>query len=285
MACRAIKEEQSVGRAGLFRGVSGAAVASASAGSAPLVLAPSAALAKSYEEAKTELLGFGVSNLIADKPPQNGWKVVVQAIGLAEDSDLARMKLGGERQVLYFHVPNLWIVTIPNLDFNGAAGTVQANDFGKGDSACLFVDVNFKGKLAEMTKMDFQDKMFKALTQKGKNFIELLKVTKVKDGDRPNTKIVEYEYEIESGAGFALNRNGIAAFTQVGKRGSLQTFWTGTTTPRWDYLKKDLEDIVQSFCIGNVPDSVEITLRKETKRQDELDYKADKSNYGGGESP
>ena len=107
-----------------------------------------------------------------------GWKYVVETYGLAGDANFGKFKMGNEAKAVTFTVPNLWVVSRPTIDFNGSAGTIAANDFGKGDSATLFVDVAFKGKLEDMKKPDFRDEMLKALTLKGKGFIEDFKVGK-----------------------------------------------------------------------------------------------------------
>merc|ERR1711974_212012 len=105
---------------------------------------------------------------------------------------------GAQPQVVTFYTPPLWVISKPNIDFNGAAGTVQANDYGKGDSATLFVNTRFQGRLEEMKNPDYEKELFTALTTKGKNFIESLKVLKVTEGPSPGYKIIEYGYDIES---------------------------------------------------------------------------------------
>lgn len=251
-----------VGRATFLRGLGNVA-----AGSLVMPMGPSSAQAKSFEEAKAALATFGLTGLALNEPPPNGWKCVVEPIGLANDAYYGRFKLGAEPQVVSFAIPPLWVVSKPNIDYNGAAGTVQANDYGKGDSATLFVDTSFKGSLDKLTKQDFQEELKKALTTKGKAFIEDMKVSKVSDGE-PGYKIVEYSYEIESAAGFSINRNGIASMCQVGSSGNLQMFWTGVVTPRWGAMQDDLTTIAKTFRIGLVPKSV-IVEKRDFTRQDE----------------
>ncbi|CAK0869352.1 unnamed protein product, partial [Prorocentrum cordatum] len=86
---------------------------------------------------------------------RNGWRVAVEPIGLAKDASYGRFDLGGEPLLVEFYVPGGWIVSRPNFDYNGSAGTVQANDYGKGDSATLWVDTKPKVPLAEMKKKDY----------------------------------------------------------------------------------------------------------------------------------
>jgi len=224
--------------------------------------------AKSLEEAQKSLTSYGLPDLAPKQAPPGGWSIVVEPIGLAPDAYYGRFNLGGEPQVVTFFAPPLWVVSVPNIDYNGAAGTVQANDYGKGDSATLFVDTSFKGSLDALTKKDYKAELTKALTTKGKGFVESLKIEKVTDG-APGYKICEYTYDIESGAGFSLARSGIGAFTQVGESGNLQIFWSAVVTPRWKNMKEDLGRMVGSFRIGQVPKSITSSMLKEFKNMDE----------------
>jgi len=253
-----------VSRSDLFRGLGGFGAAIAAT-----PLAPAPAAAKSLEEAAAQLATYGVPQIAPKEGPPGGWKIVVEPIGLASDAEYGRFKLGAEPQVVTFNVPPLWVVSVPNIDFNGAAGTVQANDYGKGDSATLYVDTKFKGDFNEFGKKDALIAMKKALTMKGKGFIEGLKIIKVRDG-APGYKILEYDYEIESAAGFSINRNGLASVTQTGDAGNLQIFWTGVVTPRWGDMEGTMQKIVDSFRIATVPKTVTIPKRDFT-RQDEVE--------------
>jgi hypothetical protein len=258
-----------VGRRDLLRGAAGAGVTSLLPAAAPLP-----AEAKSLQEAQQALVGLGLSELAPTADPPSGWKYVVETYGLASDANFGKFKLGNEAKAVTFTVPNLWVITRPTIDFNGSAGTIGANDYGKGDSATLYVDTAFKGKLADMKKPDFREEMLKALTLKGKGFIEDFKVGKVRDG-APGYRIVEYSYEIESEAGFAINRDGVASFAQAGEDGSLQIFWTGIVTPRYNKdMQKTLDTIACSFRIGKISKPVITRLQGELtdfQRKDEAD--------------
>lgn len=254
---------EQVSRSQLFRGLGGV-----SAAVAATPLAPLPAAAKSLDEARAALATYGVPQIAPKEGPPSLWKTIVEPIGLVDDAEYGRFKLGGLPQIITFAVPPLWVVSTPNIDFNGAAGTVQANDYGKGDSATLFVDTKFKGKFEDMTKKDYQAEMKKALTMKGKGFIEGLKIGKVKDGV-PGYKLVEYEYEIESAAGFSINRNGIASMTSDGE-GKLQIFWTGVVTPRWSGMEQTIQQIVNTFRIATVPSNINIP-KKNIVREDEVE--------------
>lgn len=234
---------------------------------APLAT-PEKAAAKTLQEAQEELRTYGMAELAPTEEPQMGWTWQVEPVGLTKDSMYGKFKLGSEPQVMRFLCPPLWVLSRPNIDYNGAAGTVMINDYGKGDSVTLFVDVNFTGKLETMKNEDFNAEIFKALTQKGKAFIQDLKIRKVTDG-APGYKILEYTYEIESGAGFSITRTGLASIAQVSEVGHLQMFWGGVVTPRWETMKEKLATIVNSFRIGLVPKGVKIESLKEYKNFNE----------------
>lgn len=244
--------DKEVGRAALLRGLSSSCAIAAGA-------VPLSAEAKSVDEATKDLNFYGVPQIAPTQLPF-GWNAAVEPIGLADSAYYGRFKLGSEPLVVTFNVPPGWVVAKPNIDFNGTAGTVSANDFAKGDSATLWVDAQNEKDgvktIEDMKKGDFYKVLKRALTQKGTGFIEALKISKVSDGTAPGYKILEYEYEIESGAGFSINRNGIAGVAQCGDQKNLQLFWTGVTTPRWDGMKSNLLQIAQSFRVAKLPKDI-----------------------------
>lgn len=260
--------ERAVGRASLLRGAAGAGVSAVVSAAAPM-----SAEAKSMEEAQQALVSLGVPQLAPTQSAPGGWKFVVEPFGLASDANFGKQKMGNEPKAVTFICPNLWVISRPTIDFNGSAGTIGANDYGKGDSATLFVDTEFKGTLDEMKKPQFKEEMLKALTLKGKGFIENFKVEKVREGTAPGYRIAEYSYEIESEAGFQINRDGMAAFSQAGEDGSLQIFWTGVVTPRYSKdMQNTLNQIVSSFRVAKMPKAAVNTIQNSMRdftRKDE----------------
>mmetsp|Transcript_1998 Transcript_1998/g.2767 ORF Transcript_1998/g.2767 Transcript_1998/m.2767 type:complete len:218 (+) Transcript_1998:3-656(+) len=208
---------------------------------------------------------LGAPDLTWKGDPGFGWSIQVEPFGLAKNAGYGKFNLGNEPMVVTFQHPSLWVVSRPNIDENGTAGTVAVNDFGKGDSATLWIDTQYQGKLEDMTRKEFLKEMNKALTQKGGQFIEALKITSVKDGPIPGYRLVEYDYEIESGAGFQLNRTGWASFAQAGDDANLQVFWSASLTPRYGNMEKTLVEIVKSFRIAKIPKSVSKSLTKDIK--------------------
>lgn len=240
------------GRASLLRGL-GASCAGALAlpGGAPT------ALALSPDEARASLKNYGVPDLLPEdtnKKLPDGWRVIVEPIGLAKDASYGRFDLGSEPLVVEFYVPSGWIVSRPNYDFNGSAGTVQANDYGKGDAATLYVDTKPKVPLTEMKKKDYLRELKKAITQKGAGSIDDIIVRKMTD--QGNYKVVQFDWEIYTGAGLLISRCGWASFCQVGDQGNMQIFWSGVTSNRWNKMNSELQTIINSFRVGKVPPKV-----------------------------
>jgi len=249
---RQLEEGALPGRAALLRGL-GASCAGAVAlgGRAP------EALALSTEEALASAKTYGVPDLLpadtSSKLP-DGWRVAVEPIGLAKDASYGRFDLGGEPLLVEFYVPGGWIVSRPNFDYNGSAGTVQANDYGKGDSATLWVDTKPKVPLAEMKKKDYLRELKKAITQKGAGSIDDIVIKKMTD--QGDYKVVQFDWELYTGAGLLISRCGWASFCQVGDEGNIQVFWTGVTSNRWNKMSADLQTMIQSFRVGKVPKDV-----------------------------
>jgi len=252
------------GRASLLRGLASCAGLVALTGRAPV------ALALSQDEATTTLKKYGVPDLLpadTNKKLPDGWRVIVEPIGLAKDASYGRFDLGSEPLVVEFYVPGGWIVSRPNYDFNGSAGTVQANDYGKGDAATLWVDTKPKVPLTEMKKKDYLRELKKAITQKGAGAIDDIIIRKMTDvGDY---KVLQFDWEIYTGAGLLISRCGWASFCQVGEQGNLQVFWSGVTSNRWAKMKDELQTMISSFRVGKVPTDIASKYLLATDRGEE----------------
>jgi len=212
-------------------------------------------------------IGLDKSDVAITQDPPFGWSWIVEGIGLTADAYSARTRTGGEPQVVRFLCPPLWSLTLPNIDYNGASGTVSINDYSKGDAATVFIDYNFKGDLTKLKKKDFELEVYKAITLKGSGMIPAQDcvVEKISNGDVPGYKIVKFRYVLTTRAGFEIARDGIAAFSQVGPAGHLQIFWSGVVSTRVEKELPELEQIVRSFRIANVPEGKKIGLEKEFK--------------------
>merc|ERR1719506_3084535 len=83
--------------------------------------------------------------------------------------------------IVQFNHPNAWLVVKPSVNTNGESGTVSAGDYGKGDSAALYVS-------------DLPPGGAKGFAQKGDNQFQNFRVRAVSPGS-PNA-VVDFEYEL-----------------------------------------------------------------------------------------
>ena len=145
--------------------------------------------------------------------------------------------------------PDGWLVVKPSVNTNGEDGTVSAGDYGKGDSAALYVS-----DLRPATDKAYYAKLLKGgIAQKGGGELyQEFKVRKVTPG-APTT--VDFSYELLTGAGFIVERRGVAAVTDV--NGKSQALLAVTTSARFKGLEPKLRTIADSFrCyekVGSVP--------------------------------
>lgn len=73
----------------------------------------------------------GLSNI------PNGWSALAEIYGRGSNRDPLLVAYG---------FPLDWVVTLPSEDVNGEAGTIQAGEYAKGDTATFFVLPN-EGKV------------------------------------------------------------------------------------------------------------------------------------------
>jgi len=150
-----------------------------------------------------------------------------------------------------FSHPVDWVVTLPSNDVNGEDGTIQAGEYAKGDTATLFV----YSDLGNVKNIDQQDKDFyanaiiKAISQKGNNVYQNFKVTNVAvgSGEYRDQKYVicDFKYELLTGAGFEVDRRGVASITSQGD--AVEVLWCATIRQRYKKLEPTLRDIAGSF--------------------------------------
>ena len=150
-----------------------------------------------------------------------------------------------------FAHPLDWVVTLPSQDVNGEDGTIQAGEYAKGDTATLFVyqDAGRVANVAEQPKSFFEDALIKSISQKGANIYQDFKVTntEVQDGEYKDQKyvIVDFKYTLLTGAGFEVQRKGVASVTSVGE--AVEVLWTATISSRYKKLEPNLRAIAGSF--------------------------------------
>lgn len=89
--------------------------------------------------------------------------------------------------------------------------------------------------IASKPKTFFEEVLIKAISQKGSNVYQNFKVTKVVPQTGPEYGgkeyvICDFRYELLTGAGFEVDRRGVAAITSEGK--AVEVLWTATIRQR-----------------------------------------------------
>lgn len=152
--------------------------------------------------------------------------------------------------LVQFSYPLSWVVTKPSNDVNGEDGTVQAGDYAKGDTATFYVnqDAGNVKDIGEQSKSFYEQNIVKAISQKGDNIYQDFKVIKVKvSPDNPNYVIVDFKYTLLTGAGFEVNRKGVASITSVGA--GVEVLWCAVTELRYKKMEETLRNIAASFRV------------------------------------
>jgi len=187
-----------------------------------------------------KLRGLGVPPM--DKIP-DGFNPLVEIWGKGKNRDPI---------LVQFVHPFDWIVTLPSQDTNGEDGTIQAGQYSKGDTATFFYDES-QGKvekISEQPKEFFQKAVIKAISQKGDNVYQNFKVTKIepKVENGQDYMTVDFKYDLLTGAGFEVERRGVASITSSGK--GVQTLWCASTRQRYNKSTESaLREIAASFRI------------------------------------
>eukprot|EP00545_Synedropsis_sp_CCMP1620_P003478 CAMPEP_0119004144 /NCGR_PEP_ID=MMETSP1176-20130426/980_1 /TAXON_ID=265551 /ORGANISM="Synedropsis recta cf, Strain CCMP1620" /LENGTH=267 /DNA_ID=CAMNT_0006955821 /DNA_START=55 /DNA_END=858 /DNA_ORIENTATION=+ len=150
-----------------------------------------------------------------------------------------------------FSHPVDWVVTYPNNDANGEDGTIQAGEYAKGDTATFFL-YEAPGNVKSITskpKEFFEQAIVKAISQKGDNVYQDFKVTNLEPvkGDYRDQEymIVDFRYVLLTGAGFEVDRRGVASVTSEGK--AVEVLWCASTRQRFKKTEQSLRGIAGSF--------------------------------------
>jgi len=151
--------------------------------------------------------------------------------------------------VQFLH-PADWVVTLPNNDENGEDGTIQAGQYAAGDTATFYVYSGVKSQdVTQESKDYFQNAIVKAISQKGDNVYQNFKVVKVVPATNGNQNyaIVDFKYDLLTGAGFEVARVGVASVTSQGN--DTQVLWCASTRTRYKKTETALRTIADSFRV------------------------------------
>mmetsp|Transcript_19587 Transcript_19587/g.25261 ORF Transcript_19587/g.25261 Transcript_19587/m.25261 type:complete len:287 (+) Transcript_19587:115-975(+) len=148
-----------------------------------------------------------------------------------------------------FNHPITWVVTIPNVDANGEDGTIQAGEYAKGDTATLYVwnEAGHVNDIGSQPKELFEKALMNSIGQKGSNMYQNFKVTKLEPITVDGQEYVraDFRYQLLTGAGFEVDRKGVASITSQGN--AVEVLWSASTAIRYKKTEQQLRDIVASF--------------------------------------
>ncbi len=151
--------------------------------------------------------------------------------------------------------PLTWIVQLPSNDVNGEDGTIQAGEYAKGDTATFYLygDEGHVDNIGKAPKSLFENALIKAISQKGANVYQNFKVIKaIPQTDNPayggkDYVLCDFKYELLTGAGFEVERRGVAAVTSEGA--GVEVLWAASTRERFKKTEPVLRNIVESFRV------------------------------------
>lgn len=198
---------------------------------------PAHALGGGLKKVNAKLLQYGVPT-IRELP--SGFSPLAEIWGIGKNRD--------PLLVSFVH-PIDWVVTLPSQDVNGEDGTIQAGEYAKGDTATFFVysDEGKVDNISEQPKELFQKAIIKSISQKGDNVYQNFKVTKMtpRTIDGQDYMLCDFKYQLLTGAGFEVDRIGIASITSVGR--NVELLWTASTAQRYKKTQDSLRTIADSF--------------------------------------
>mmetsp|Transcript_6087 Transcript_6087/g.9894 ORF Transcript_6087/g.9894 Transcript_6087/m.9894 type:complete len:280 (+) Transcript_6087:98-937(+) len=210
---------------------------------------PGPSHAASLTKVNNELRNQGLPPLV--QVPE-GLTPLLEVYGKVK-TDPSISSVARERYLVQFCHPSLWVVQRPSITINGEDGTVAAGDYQKGDSATLYVGnpLPAGAKLSEQKKDFFEQVVLEGITQKGDNMYQNLKVKKVvplADGYKgAQYMMVDFKYELVTGAGFTVDRSAVAVVTAVGK--NTQALIMATTDKRYKKLETVFRDMAGTFKV------------------------------------
>ena len=214
-------------------------IATASIASSVFVWTPSSpavAAVTGANKVNAKLASFGLPK-ISDIP--DGYVPLLEIYGKGKN----RSPL-----LVTFNHPLSWVVTLPSNNNNGEDGTIQVGDYGKGDTATLFVD-DSATSAAPLSKATIEEGLRKCISQRGSNMYQSFKLLQVTDGptvDGQSYQIAEFKYQLITGAGFEVDRKGIASVTKSNSK-QMEIFWAASIDARYKKTADTLRNIVTSF--------------------------------------
>jgi hypothetical protein len=203
---------------------------------------PAVAAVSGVNKVNAKLTAFGLPPYAT--PPADGFVPILETWGKGKN----RFPL-----LVTFAHPLSWVVTLPSNTVNGEEGTIQAGDYGKGDTATLYVytDQGAVPNAGLATNKPLIETVLKrSISQRGDNMYQNFKLTKITAGPGPyldgqSYVLADFKYQLLTGAGFEVDRKGVAAITSQGP--AVQVLWAASTDARYKKTEPILRNIVGSF--------------------------------------
>jgi hypothetical protein len=188
------------------------------------------------------MAGYGI---VDTKFCPDGFSPIIEFVGKAVS--------GMEPLLVTYNSPQGWLLVRPNIDRNGEDGTVSSGDYGKGDSASVFIGRALKPgeTLADRAVLD--DIVYAGVTQKGASQVQgykLGKVTLLPGKTAQPYYIFDYKYTLITGAGFEVARKGYGSITAVGTKNT-QAVLAATVDARLKKTGPQLQEVASSFRAYN----------------------------------
>jgi hypothetical protein len=207
---------------------------------------PASAAVTGVKKVNSKLSSFGLPG-VTDIP--DGYVPILEIYGKGKNRNPL---------LVTFNHPLSWVVTLPSNNINGEDGTIQVGDYGKGDTASLFVDDTvISSSSNEISRTMIDEGLRKCISQRGSNMYQNFKLLNVNPGPGPyidgqSYQIAEFKYQLLTGAGFEVDRKGIASFTLTGTTTksndkTMEIFWAASVDARYKKTAETLRNIVTSF--------------------------------------
>jgi len=226
----------------------------------PALSQPAMAFGGALKKVNSQLSGFGLPTL--SKLP-DGFSPLLEIYGKGKN----RVPL-----LVEFLYPSEWIVVLPNLDLNSEDGTIQAGQFSAGDTATFFVLDDNDQKIDDISaqsKEFYTNVVTSAISQKSSNIYQDFKITKIEqiEGEVKGQKytLVDFKYGLLTGAGFEVDRKGVASITHVGS--ATQVLWCASTRQRYKKTEDSLRTIASSFRVFG--DGLDLAVKEYQKEFDD----------------
>ena len=180
----------------------------------------------------------------------DGCSPLIEYVGFAPPANIDGQKTKNRAYstplLVRFFFPNGWLVEYPSLTDNGEAGKVAAQNYQKGDSADL-VSAKLPGgaNVAELDKGFYKTLLTSQMSNDVYEDMKIKKVRPLSTADGAQLAIIDFTYTLNTRAGFAIGRKGVAAATAVS--GAAVAISFTTTETRYKGLEDQFRNCADSF--------------------------------------